>query len=699
MFGTGCWAIRAFLAGLLLFVAGLCLANENREFILHSSWPDLPESQKKLDSVPFARNAPAVILLEARQDDWRRRGAVDVHSYNYFLRTKILTPDGVERYKKYRKSWPKLNRVDFLRARTILPDGRIIDAGGGVTHSFPKGGGVQIAIDYPEVQVGAILEFNAQLYEGIDPDFSIDPWPVAHEIPVLESRVIFIPPWGLIWDVSFKGLTNQPEKPAEVSFREEVIKLQPMAPANAPMKMPDGSFGIPLPQDLITMLPGTPLPVAPGAKAYIWRFYEIPSAFPEPHSPLDYAAGDVITIRPRVYSPSNMTYSIAKSWEEWTKDYVRYWDQWMRLAPVSTQTLGRKAAQSEASPLAKAAAIGVALRRAVSVENHGFKATRPNPDQVLGYKTGNTAELAALAVIALKAVGVDADLAPTQRRGGPGIPIEYPLPAILDDLLVRIKTPNGNIFWSPAAETPVGELPFELSEVPVLILDGAPGERLTTPGMRWEANKISRSITGRLDVNGDMRGEAQLTYLGHPGSQLRGTLKPMNEADRAAFFTEMLQKALPTVRISELKIPTLDQLGQPLQVVFRWNAPGGAQVEGNRLTVPGTWFDRFDPGPWKADRRLSDIELGIPGDVSDTIKISIPENVDDVETPDQAHQVVEGLGVFDGSCDGWNNRIAFRRQLRIEHSLFDRENWPLIKKFFTSVGEFDAKPVVVVLAK
>lgn len=696
MFGTERWAIRAVLAGLLLFAASLCLADENREFILHSSWPELPESQKKLDSVPFARNAPAVILLEARQDDWRRRGVVDVHSYNYFLRTKVLTPDGVERYKKYRKIWPKLNRVDFLRARTILPDGRIIDAGEGLTHSFPKGGGIQLAIDYPEVQVGAILEFQAQLYEGIDPDFSVDPWPVAREIPVLESRVIFIPPWGLIWDVSFKGLTNQPEKPAEVILREEIANLQALASPTHSFSVGDTVTGS---MRAITLLPGTPLPVKPGPKAFIWRFFEIPPTFPELYSPLDYAAGDVITIRPRVYSPSNMTYSIAKSWEEWTKDYVRYWDQWMRLAPISTQTLGRKAAQSEASPLAKATAIGVALRRAVSVENHGYKATKPNPDQVLAYKTGNTAELAAMAVIALKAVGVDADLAPTQRRGGPGIPMEYPLPAILDDLLVRIKTPNGNIFWSPAAETPVGDLPYELSEVPVLILDGPPGERLTTPGTRWEANKTSRSITGQLAVNGDMQGEAQFTFGGHPGSRLRGTLKPLNEAGRAAFFTEMLQKALPTVRISELKIPTLDQLDQPLQVAFRWNAPGGARVEGNRLTVPGTWLDRFDPGPWKADRRLSDIELGIPGEVSDTIKISIPENVDDVETPDQAHQVVEGLGVFDGSCDGWNNRIAFRRQLRIEHSLFDRENWPLLKKFFTSVGEFDAQPVVVVLAK
>lgn len=689
-------SIGAVLFVLLLSAGDITFATENRDCILASGWPDIPESHKKLEAVPFAPAAPAVILLETRQDDWRKRGAVDIHAFGYFLRIKVLTPDGVGRFKKLRKQWSKEFRIDHLQARTILPDGRILDVKEGLVKSFPKGGGLQVDVDFPEVRVGSILDFKALLFEDVDLHFDVAPWPVSREIPVLESRVVFIPPFGLIWDVSLKGLTNQPEKPAEVLFREEKANLQALAAPGHAFNIGGETHGE---MSKITLLPGTPLPVVPGPKAFIWRFFEIPPSFPEPYSPLDYAYGDVITIRPRVYSPANMTYSIAKNWEEWTKDYNRYWDQWMRLAPVSTQSLGRKAVQSETSALAKAEAIGAALRRAVSVQNHDFEATKPNPDQVLAYKTGNTAELAALAVIALKAVGIDADLAPTQRRGGPGIPIEYPLPAVLDDLLVRIKTPTGPIFWSPASETKVGELPYELSEVPVLILDGLPGERVTTPATRWEANKTNRSITGQLAPNGDMQGDAKFTYSGTPGAQLRGALKPIDDAGRVAFFTEMLQKALPTVRISELKIPTLDQLDQPLQVVFQWSAPGGARVEGSRLTVPVAWFDRFTPESWKASKRLSDIELGIPGEVSDNIKISIPENVDDVETPDQAHQVVEGLGVFDGSCDGWNNRIAFRRQLRIEHSLFDRENWPLIQKFFTSVGEFDAKPVVVVLAK
>src|SRR5271157_4471853 len=89
--------------------------------------PISPE-ELKMTSEPLAPGAPAIILY--RQVDRDDNGQTS-HEYNY-LRVKILTEEG-RRYADVEIPFVKgFSDVVHLNARTIRPDGSVVDFGGQV---------------------------------------------------------------------------------------------------------------------------------------------------------------------------------------------------------------------------------------------------------------------------------------------------------------------------------------------------------------------------------------------------------------------------------------------------------------------------------------------------------------------------------------------------------------------------------------
>src|SRR5579863_6686679 len=113
----------------------------------------------KMTSEPLAPGAPAIILY--RQVD-RDDNSHTPHEDNYF-RIKILTEEG-RKHADIEIPFFKANQdVVHLRARTIRPDGSIVDFDGQVFEkSLVKSKGVKYlakTLTLPDVEVGGIIEY------------------------------------------------------------------------------------------------------------------------------------------------------------------------------------------------------------------------------------------------------------------------------------------------------------------------------------------------------------------------------------------------------------------------------------------------------------------------------------------------------------------------------------------------------------
>lgn len=138
--------------------------------------PVSPE-ELKMTSEPLAPGAPAIILY--RQVDRDDNGRTS-HEDNY-VRIKILTEEG-RKYANVEIPFFKVNGdVVHVRARTIKPDGSIVEFGGEVIEkSLVKGRGVRYVaktFTLPDVEVGGIIEYSYtyDLQEHLNLRLELDP--------------------------------------------------------------------------------------------------------------------------------------------------------------------------------------------------------------------------------------------------------------------------------------------------------------------------------------------------------------------------------------------------------------------------------------------------------------------------------------------------------------------------------------------
>ena len=136
------------------------------EYPLHAGvgFSPISPEELKMTSEPLAPGAPAIILY--RQVDRDDNGRGTVHEDNY-QRIKILTDEG-RKYANIEIPFVKgVDEVVHIRARTIKPDGSVVDFDDKVFEkSLVKARGLRFlakTFTLPAVNAGCIIEYSYTL--------------------------------------------------------------------------------------------------------------------------------------------------------------------------------------------------------------------------------------------------------------------------------------------------------------------------------------------------------------------------------------------------------------------------------------------------------------------------------------------------------------------------------------------------------
>jgi hypothetical protein len=186
-------SIRSFLAvSACSVVVVLALVASPATVHAQQGFQPVSPEELKMTSEPQAPGASAIILY--RQID-RDDNARTPHEDNYF-RIKILTQEG-RKYADIEIPFLKQNQdVAHIRARTIKPDGSIVDFDGQVFEkSLVKSREVKYlakTFTLPDVQVGGIIEyyFTVDMKENFIYDSH---WILSHELFTKKARFTLKP--------------------------------------------------------------------------------------------------------------------------------------------------------------------------------------------------------------------------------------------------------------------------------------------------------------------------------------------------------------------------------------------------------------------------------------------------------------------------------------------------------------------------
>ena len=290
--------------------------------------PVSPE-ELKMTSEPAAPGAPAIILFREvyRDDSGRAR-----HEDDYF-RIKILTEEG-RKYADIEIPYEKNEgNIVGVRARTIKPDGTIVDYDGKVfTKSIVKAKGVKYlakTFTLPAVQVGCIIEYYYAF--DLSEDYIFDSnWILSNELFTKAAKFSLKPysssyvNYYLHWDsLNMPAGAPHPKEEADHVIRLETANIPAfptedfMPPENELKERVDFTYSLDAPDSDINHFWSKAGKRLDGpVEAFIGKRKAMEDAVAEIVGPNDPPEVKLQKIYARVQQLRNTSYEIAKTGEE-----------------------------------------------------------------------------------------------------------------------------------------------------------------------------------------------------------------------------------------------------------------------------------------------------------------------------------------------------------------------------------------------
>ena len=657
---------RLILAALAC--AALCGAaraeNETRDVdtlvFSGQSLPPVTAEEKALATVPFAEEAPAVVLLKGEQLEFRQDCAPNncFHS-TFFRRVKLLNAAGVAGHASRKITLPPGESTKFegAMARVTLPDGREIDASDNVKYEVTAKGHRLLSISFPGAVPGAILDLQYKMRGLVGADLEIQ-----ERLPVVEARFVTLFP------------------KATRSFLRVF-----------PLHIPADRFlsSIPMPADL-----GAPIPIA-GRRVMSFSARNMPPAPEEPNMPPypDRVARIIVaqTSYPGMSAAQEAYGSFwdnARLMHEWAKIYERRRSR-------EAQAFAEQVAGNEKTVRGKAEAIRAALARRFVVDCAGGGRRQPSADDALSAGRGCGGDVVYLAMTMLRAVGVEAVPVAFHRRDS-GLtvpPQEFISP---NDVMLRLPGETGPIYWAPAEDLPVGLVPYQARGVIGIPYSADDKERpLVFPLPAADERVVSSFTRGTLDAEGTLAAETTWTYAGEAAAARRAALRGREPKQRVELFERELRAAgTKTAAVIDADVPALDDAAPALKIVVRWRAEGFARRVGTRIFLPVLPTTAIAPEAWAATGRRNDGDMGAPAVRTDATSITLPAGY--------APQLPPRVSLA-GPASRFElevqspapGRIEAKRTLRRDQPLFPAAQWSALRDFHLKASEAETALVAL----
>jgi len=624
-------------------------------------WLPISQDDLAMKDNPASPGSNAMILYREDKID-ATQGTED----EYF-RVKIFSltqaKDGTDQTGVVRITFNPNVRIEYVRGRTIEPDGRIVKFEGKIADaSGTRPDGTKFFVKtftLPEVNPGCILEYryrqqrDAKYYWG-------DEWTIQGDAYLRLGRFSILPSTDL-------------RAPKRLFYREFGL------PANVkPVQKPNG--------------------------AYELEIHDLPGIEKEDLMPPDRA------LRARVsFFYRDISAGIDESADSYWKRMVKTWNEELD-AFVNKQSLLHaevaRVTSPDDSPEAKLRKLAARVQeiRDLSYERTKTEAERKeegikpnlNVEDVLkhGYASGK--QINCLFVGLARAAGFEATEVYLAPRAQSEFTPETQDARQLTADIVWVRAGEKEMFLDPASKfVPFGWLPWVETASKGIKVSKKEPEFVSTPMPTSEEATATRTVDLILTDDGTATGKIKVNYTGYRAAGWRQDLRDYEEAGRSKKFEDEFRGLMPAGATVEVtSITNWDKVGEDLLVEGTFKIPNLGSPVGQRMLVPEAIFRVPYAKSFLPIKRVNMIYFRFPFEYTDSLQFHAPNGFK-VETTPVSRKFDRGAVSYEIASSEAGDMVEVKRYMAVKNFIFPVEHYAALRAFFSGVKESDEAQIVL----
>lgn len=612
----------------------------------------------KMTSEPKAPGAMAVILFrQVDRDDTFRRAHEDV-----YFRVKILTEEG-RKYADIEVPFnPGETHVDNIHARTIEPDGSIVNFGEQVFEKqIVKARGVKYmakTFTLPNVQVGSILEY-------------------FYTINMNDEYVGFDSHWII---------SN------ELFTRDAKFSLKPYAADMPPLYLRWTWHNLP---------PGTALPEQGPDHMIKLEVHEVPA----------FQTEDYIPPENELKSRVDFIYSE----DPFEKDAQVYWKKrGKKLNGWLEEYIGKKGAMQQA--VSQIVAAGdtpdVKLRkiyaRVQQIRNTSYEVQKTaqeekrekekapsNVEDLWKKQYGSGGELTWLFLGLARAAGFDASAVWVSDRANYFFQPQTMDSRRLDANVVLVKVNGQDTYFDPgAAFIPFGMLPWMETGVAGLKLDKDGGSWVQTTLPASADSAIRRKAQLKFTEGGDLEGTLTVTYTGLEGAERRVEERLADDTARKKYLEDEVKEWIPAACDVDLTNQSDWKSSGDLVADFNVKIPGWVAAAGRRALFTVGIFGNPEKGTFNHSERIHEIYFSFPHQRDDDVSVDLPLGWQISSLPAPKDNTGRVIG-YTMHAENDKGTLHIKRTLNMDILLLEQKYYASLRNFYQMVRTSDEEQVIL----
>ena len=613
----------------------------------------------RMTSEPQAPAAPAIILYRQVDRDDNLRSP---HEDNY-IRIKILTEEG-RKYANVEMPFVKgLDDVANLKARTIKPDGSIVNFDGQVFEKeLVMGRGAKYlakTLTLPDVEVGSIIEYFFIIDFAEHKLFSSH-WILSNELFTKKAQFSLKPPtsisslvrYSLRWSWHDLPVGAKPQEGPDHIVRMEANNIPAfqtedyMPPANELKSRVDFIY-----EEFIAEKDQASFWKRIGKErngqleSFTGKRNAMEQAVTQIVSPNDSPDVKLRKIYDRVQQIRNKTYELRKTEQEVKREKEK---------------------------------------------------TDENVEDVWKRGYGNRTQLNWLFLGLARAAGFEAYGCWVSDRKDYFFDPVTMQSAKLNSNVVLVKLNGKDLYFDPGgAFTPFGLLEWSETAVPGLRLDKDGGTWIQTTLPEASESRIERVGKLKLSETGDLEGKLTLTYTGLEAMYHRLEERYADEVARKKYLEERVTSQIGVPAEAELSSkPDWTSSETPLVAEFDLKIPGWASNAGKRVVIPAAIFTAGEKGLFEHANRVHPIYFNYPYEKADDVTIELPPGwqVSSVPPPqDHNGRVI----IYSLKVEQAPGTLRLTRKLTIDTLLLEQKDYAALRNLFQAVRTSDGVQIVV----
>ncbi len=510
---------------------------------------------------------------------------------NYYFRLKIFNDAG----KKYADVeipfFKGADQIKDVRARTIHPDGRIIESDGKILEKLiVKAGDIREmakTFTLPDVTAGSVIEYRYKIQRDPDLLYSVF-WHVQEELYTKRAHFVFQPYTGenaptIIWR----------------SFRAGNI---------TPQKQKDGSWSLDM--NDIPGLPDEEFMLPEGELRGHGEFFYTKEEHPKDSKIYwDTAA--------KVWAGNEEKFVGKRgSIRDVTAQTIKTEDP----AELKLQKLYARAQQIHNSDDDPDKTTQEARRQKTKANN--------SAEDVLKHGIGDSGDIDLFFVAMAQAAGFEASLVYVTPRNESRFHPELQDKNELSDFLVWVLADNKVYFLDPGISLcPFGTLPWFETEITGIRATKQGAQYVQVPVMASSSSVIERHVEFALEPDGTLVGTFIVRFTGQPAFVRRHDARHQDETGRNKLISDEVKGWLPsTAKFDLTTITGWDKTNLPLEVQGKLRLPGLAESVGRRILLPLGLYEASHRQLFDSAKREQDVYFHYPYEEVDDITVTLPSD-------------------------------------------------------------------------